>query len=54
VNRYAGRRRGSDDGLFILAVLIAVTLPVIWFKPTLPEWLPGSLFDVAVMLERLR
>jgi hypothetical protein len=54
VNRYNRRRRGSYDGLFILAVLIAVTLPVILFKPPLPGWLPGPVLTVAGMLERLR
>ena len=48
------RRRGSADGLIVLAVLVVIAAPVVILKPDLPSWLPASVIRAAVLLERLR
>lgn len=48
------RRRGSADGLIVLAVLVVIAAPVVILKPDMPSWLPASVIRAAVLLERLR
>lgn len=47
------RRRGSREGLAVAGVVIALALPVVYFKPALPAWLPSPVLHVAAILERL-
>ncbi len=50
---YGSRRRGSYDGLLLLALVVALALPLMLLKPALPPWLPPSALRVALLLEHL-